>query len=150
MFKSKSPPRKSEDLKKLFNMTTVEKYERLKKLDINAKSDAQRAKIMVEMEQLADSDPEGFELAVMASARQTLEDAKTVKIKEQLAQVSAIVSMSYIAKNYFNKSKSWLSQRINEFDVNGKPARFTSEEVNTLNFAFDDISKKIGSFRVSC
>lgn len=56
--------------------------------------------------------------------------------------------MSYIAKNYFNKTKSWLSQRINGNDVNGKPARFTPEEIDTLNKAFSDLSQKLGAFRV--
>ena len=131
-------------------MTTKDKFENLKELDISSKSKAQRAKINLELEQLADSDPKGFESAVMASARKTLEDAKALKVKEQLSQISDIISMSYIAKNYFNKSKSWLSQRVNELDVNGKPAKFTQEEISTLNFAFDDISKKIGSVRISC
>jgi len=131
-------------------MTTRDNFERLKELDINAKSDAQRAKISLELKQLADNDPAGFEAAVMASALQTLEAAKALKVKEQLSKISDIVSMSYIAKNYFNKSKSWLSQRVNEFDVNGKPAKFTTEEISTLNFAFDDISKKVGSVRISC
>lgn len=57
--------------------------------------------------------------------------------------------MSYIAKNYFNKTKSWLSQRINGNDVNGRPARFTPEEIDTLNKAFSDLSQKLGAFRVS-
>ena len=131
-------------------MTTQEKFEKLKELDINATLDSQRTQISAELEQLADSDPKGFEAAVMASARQTLEDAKALRVKEQLLIISDIISMSYIAKNYFNKSKSWLSQRINEFDVNGKPAKFTQEEISTLNFAFDDISKKVGSVRISC
>jgi len=131
-------------------MTTRDKFEKLKELDINSKSKTQRAKINLELELLANRDPEGFESAVMASAQKTLEDAKALKVKEQLSQISDIVSMSYIAKNYFNKSKSWLSQRVNEFDVNGKPAKFTQEEISTLNFAFDDISKKIGSVRISC
>jgi len=130
-------------------MTTQEKFEKLKELDINATLDSQRTQISVELEQLADSDPEGFEAAVMASARQTLEDAKALRVKEQLLNISDIISMSYIAKNYFNKSKSWLSQRVNEFDVNGKPAKFTTEEISTLNFAFNDISKKIGAVRIS-
>jgi hypothetical protein len=134
----------------MFNMTTKEKFEKLKELDINAKSEVEREKINVEMEQLADSDPKGFEAAVMESAKQTLTDIKTLKIKEQMAQVTDIISMNYIAKTYFNKSKSWLSQRMNELDVNGKPAKFLPDEIDTLNFAFKDISKKIGSFRISC
>jgi len=42
-----------------------------------------------------------------------------------------------------------MSQRINELNANGKPARFTPEEIKTLNEAFKDISKKVGEFRIS-
>jgi hypothetical protein len=85
---------------------------------------------------------------ILESARLTLHKAKRLKIKEQMHEVSEIVSMSYIAKTYFNKTKSWLSQRINELNVNGKPAQFTQEELEILNAAFQDISKKTGAFRV--
>ena len=117
--------------------------------DINAKSDSEREKLHVEFEKLINEDPDGFEKAVMESAKKTLADAKELKIKEQLSQVSEIISMAYIAKTYFNKSKSWLSQRINEFDVNGKPAKFMPEEIETLNFAIKDISAKLGTVRIS-
>ena len=95
-------------------MTAREKFEKLKELDMDAKS-----------------------------------DAKELRIKEQLSQISEMISMSYIAKRYFSKSKSWLSQRINEFDVNGKPAKFLPEEVDTLNFAIKDISKKLDAVSIS-
>ncbi len=72
------------------SMTTKDKFEKLKELDINTKSKVQRAKINLELERLAD------------------------------------------------------------IDVNGKPAKFTQEEISTLNFAFNDISKKIGSVHISC
>jgi len=131
-------------------MTTKEKFEDLKIRDINAKSDAQREKLHIEFEKLANEDPEGLEKAVMESARKTLSDAKELKIKEQLSQISEIISMAYIAKTYFNKSKSWLSQRINEFDVNGKPAKFMPEEIDTLNFAIKDIASKLSAVCISC
>ena len=131
-------------------MTTKEKFEELKMRDISAKSDIDRDKIHTELEKLANEDPEGFEKAVIESARKTLSDIKELKIKEQLSQISEIISMAYIAKNYFNKSKSWMSQRINELDVNGKPAKFSSEEVERLNFAIQDISSKLGTVRISC
>lgn len=131
-------------------MTTKEKFEELKALDINAKSNAEREKINVEFERLADSDPAGFEAAVLASARKTLADVKALKVKEQMSQIKDIISMSYISKTYFNKSKSWLSQRINELDVNGKPAKFVQEDIDTLNFALNDISKKLGTIHISC
>lgn len=65
-----------------------------------------------------------------------------VAVKMQLAEVSEIISLSYIAKTYFNKTKSWLSQRVNGHTVNGKAALFTSEEMKTLNFALKDVGKK--------
>ena len=129
---------------------TKEKFENIKMCDINAKSDAEREKLHIELEKLSNEDPEGFENAVLESARKTLSDAKELKIKEQLSQISEMISMSYIAKMYFNKSKSWLSQRVNEFDVNGKPAKFLPEEIETLNFAIKDISSKLDTVRISC
>ena len=130
-------------------MTTREKFEELKRRDIATKSDGERRLIDKEFEQLANNDPEGFEAAFMASARQTLEDAKRLRVKEQLGEITQFVSMSYIAKNYFNKTKSWLSQRINGNEVNGKPVQFTPEEIDTLNGAIADLSRKLAEFRVS-
>ena len=66
-------------------------------------------------------------------------------VKMQLEKVSQIVSLSYIATRYFSKTRNWLYQKINGCSVNGKPAKFTPEEISTLNFALQDISKDIGS-----
>lgn len=123
-------------------MITQEKFEQLKKREINVSTESEYQAIQSEMEKLADSDPEGLEQAVLASMRRTRQKAQNGRIKEQMEAVSEIISMSYIAKTYFNKTKSWLSQRINGLNVNGKPASFTDEELETLNFAFKDISKK--------
>lgn len=130
-------------------MKTKEKFERLKELELNTRSDKERAKIHKEFDQLATADPDGFEDAFIESARLTLHKAKKLKIKDQMSEISEIISMSYIARTYFNKTKSWLSQRINELNVNGKPAQFTQEEIEILNAAFQDISKKTGAFRVT-
>lgn len=70
-------------------------------------------------------------------------------IKLQLQEVAEIVSLSYLAKKYFNKSRSWLYQKLNGNLVNGKPARFTKEELQTFNNALQDISQKIGSLSIS-
>ncbi|MDR0393647.1 MAG: DUF5053 domain-containing protein [Tannerella sp.] len=56
-----------------------------------------------------------------------------------------IIPFSYIAKTYFKKSKAWLYQRINENIVNGKPAKFTENEIKIFNEALQDIGRKIGS-----
>jgi len=60
-------------------MTTREKFEGLKEREINAKSDAEHAQINAELERLADNDPVEFEASVIASARQTLADAKALR-----------------------------------------------------------------------
>lgn len=70
-------------------------------------------------------------------------------LKIQLSEVSRIVSLSYIAKEYFNKTRAWLYQRINNSTVNGKPARFTKEEIKTLNYAIRDISSRLAKIKVS-
>jgi hypothetical protein len=131
-------------------MTTKEQFGQLKELDIKAKSESKRAALDIQFEALAKEDPEGFENAVKESARKTLDDAKILRIKEQMIEISDIISMSYIAKNYFNKTKGWLSQRVNGHEVNGKPVKFVPEELDTLNFALQDIAAKIGAFRISC
>ncbi len=71
------------------------------------------------------------------------------KIKLQLMEVSNIISLSYIAKNYFHKTRNWLYQKINGSVVNGKMAHFSPEEIDILNYALKDISKKIGSTVIS-
>ena len=70
-------------------------------------------------------------------------------IKLQLQNISEIISLSFIAKHYFGKTKEWLYQRINGNVVNGKPCRFTAEELDRFNHALKDISQKIGSLRLS-
>ncbi|MBO9620196.1 MAG: DUF5053 domain-containing protein [Niabella sp.] len=70
---------------------------------------------------------------------------KQMSVKAQLADVSEIISLSYISKKYFNKTRQWVYQRVNGSLVNGKPAKFTNEEIKTLNKAFKDIGRKIGA-----
>lgn len=72
-----------------------------------------------------------------------------VNLQEQLKEVSEIISLSYIAKKYFNRTRTWLYQKINQNVIHGKPCKFTDEELKTLQFALDDIKNKIGSIKVS-
>ena len=70
----------------------------------------------------------------------------------QLGEVADIISLSYIAKKYFGKSKYWLYQRINGYNVNGKAARFKPDEMDTFRFALQDISRIVNetSLRLVC
>ena len=75
-------------------------------------------------------------------------EAKSMAIREKLASVLPAISMSYIAKNYFGKSRSWLCQRINGLAVNGKEARFTESEKATLDLALKDIAGSLLNVRL--
>jgi len=68
-----------------------------------------------------------------------------IKLRADLIFNKEIIPFSYIAKNYFKKSKAWLYQRLNGNNVNGKSVRFTVEEVQIFNSALQDISRKLGS-----
>jgi translation initiation factor IF-2 len=66
-----------------------------------------------------------------------------INMRLDMEDVANALSLSYIAKTYFGKSKAWLYQRLNGYNVNGKPARFTDEERKTFIDALHDLSRRI-------
>ena len=92
---------------------------------------------------------EYVELALHNLTREIGNAVEEIGVKVQLMKVSEIVSMSYIAKNYFGKTRQWLYKKINGSLVNGKSAKFTESEIKTLNFAIQDIGKELGSVSIS-
>ncbi|MDH6311411.1 hypothetical protein M2137_000161 [Parabacteroides sp. PFB2-10] len=71
------------------------------------------------------------------------EELQGINISLELGDVVNAISLSYIAKTYFGKSKGWLYQRINGYKVNGKAAQFTEEERKLFAAALHDLSKRI-------
>ena len=71
-----------------------------------------------------------------------------IKLQTELILNKEIIPFSYIAKNYFKRSKSWLYQRLNGNNINGKPVKFTENEIETFNFAIQDISRKLGAISI--
>ena len=67
---------------------------------------------------------------------------------ETVKGISSMISFKYIAETYFKKSKSWFSQRLNGNVVHGRVCCFNDDELHTLRFALQDISKKIGSLSI--
>lgn len=65
------------------------------------------------------------------------------RMAERLGEITDMVSMAYIAKTYFKKSRSWLAHKLNCNIVNGKPSQFTEEELKTLRFALNDMASKL-------
>lgn len=79
----------------------------------------------------------------------THNEIKEIALKVQLEEVSKIVSLSYIAEHYFNRTRNWLYQRINGNIVGGKPMQFNDEELKKLQFAINDIGRQLESFTIS-
>lgn len=129
--------------------------EELKKIEAMM-SDGLTAENMAQIEQIKAmaTTPED-EAAIEEFIARQLEDIEedVAEMEEmtyrlQMGEVLEIVNLSYIAKKYFGRTQSWLSQRINGCIVNGKKATFTESEINTLNSALSDIANILGSHSV--
>lgn len=95
------------------------------------------------LQSLPVEDKKAFAAAFRAGAKQAVVEAqnliKVVEVRQKLDRVLNFASMSYIAKNYFGKTRQWLYQRVNGNIVNGKPADFTPDELNTLSVALSEL-----------
>lgn len=72
-----------------------------------------------------------------------------ISLKQQIAPYTEIIPLAYIAKKYFGKSTSWLSQRINGSKVRGRVYTLNKKDIETFNYALKDISEKLGSLSIS-
>lgn len=59
------------------------------------------------------------------------------------SELEDIINKSQIAKQYFGKSQSWFSQRLNGCTVLNKAVAFKDEEFHQLAEAFRDIAKRL-------
>lgn len=135
----------------LFNKKNKIMFERVKNLrdQFVIATDEEKEKIKIELDKLQDEDADAFAEAMVECMKETNRNLSNFLMREQLNDILPYISVSAIAKNYFGKSKEWFYQKMNGNIINGKPAKFTEEEIKNLNFALQDISKKIGSVRVS-
>ena len=67
------------------------------------------------------------------------------KVKEEDYK---LLPISYIAKNYFGKSSSWLYQRINGTNVRGRTYTLNGEQKKVFNSALKEIGEKIASLSI--
>lgn len=125
-----------------------EKVKNLRNQFRNA-TEEEKEKIQLELDKLQDEDADAFAEAMLACMKDTNKELSDFIMREQLNEILPYISISAIAKNYFGKSKEWFYQKMNGNIVNGKPAKFTAEEIQKLNFALQDLSEKLGSVRIS-
>ena len=74
-----------------------------------------------------------------------LEALKAEKIRSAMGELDNAISFAYIAKHYFGKSQSWLTQRLNGSKVNGKTARFNKSELIQFQNAIHDLGRKLSA-----
>lgn len=86
---------------------------------------------------------EMFYQSAVRDLKEAQDLVKEINVRKELEQILPYVSLSGIAEKYFNRKRQWLYQKLNGNIVNGKPARFTKDELQTLSKALDDIAKGI-------
>lgn len=130
-------------------MTTKERMDDLKRRFTSAETEEERNAVSKEITAAIDKDAAAVAAATLEQIRETNERAQDELIRNRLKTVLPAISLAYIAKTYFHKSRSWLNQRINGNTVNGVQAKFSQEELHTLDAALQDLSAKLSQIRVS-
>lgn len=121
----------------------------LKRRFTSAETEEERNAVSKEITAAIDKDAAAVAAATLEQIRETNERAQDELIRNRLKTVLPAISLAYIAKTYFHKSRSWLNQRINGNTVNGVQAKFSQEELHTLDAALQDLSVKLSQIRVS-
>lgn len=69
------------------------------------------------------------------------DDPVLSKIEDlKASDIMRVLNGAYLSERFFNRSKSWFSQKLNNNIKNGKPCEFTPEEITTLRNALYTIS----------
>lgn len=121
----------------------IEELKELRNRNRLAKTNKEKKAIQEETDLLRDKDPEAFAEAMYECMKDTREQGDRFVMKKKLTEISKIISISYIAKEYFKKTPQWFYQRMNENIVNGKKAQFTPDEIEKIKQALKEISYKI-------
>ncbi|SCD21234.1 Hypothetical protein PSM36_2431 [Proteiniphilum saccharofermentans] len=69
--------------------------------------------------------------------------SEKVSTREQLKDIALDITWAKIAQKYFDKSSSWIYNKINEIDGNGGKGGFTKDELQQLKNALYDFAERI-------
>lgn len=90
---------------------------------------------------------EVFELAesdeIKQRAKEVIANYKGSSMELKESDIFNILKASYIAERFFNKSRFWISQKINHNIKNGKREDFTEDEWHTLKNAIQTIANEL-------
>lgn len=126
-----------------------DKIQVLAKRNREATTQEEKDAVSKEMARLHEENPKAFTEALEGLIKTTDQKIDELTMAERMGEATKMVSMAYIARTYFGKSRSWLAHKLNGNIVNGKPAGFTDSERMTLKHALADMSTKLGSLGVS-
>lgn len=84
-----------------------------------------------------------FNTAEYEARRQKCIEYKADATATAFSELEDIVNKSALARQYFDKSPSWFSQRIHGCTVLNKAMAFKPEEYRQLAAAFRDIAKRL-------
>lgn len=80
----------------------------------------------------------------LAEVRQEVET-----LKKQIGEVYDLIPLSYIAEKYFGKTRAWLYQRLNGYQVRGKVYSLNEKEKEIFNKAMQDLAERFAAVRLS-
>lgn len=80
---------------------------------------------------------------MLAAMDEDIADLKAEAIRRKMGDTPKFINWTQIASTYFGKSQSWLMQRINGNQVNGKEAHFNAAEAKQLEEALHDLGRKL-------
>jgi hypothetical protein len=84
-----------------------------------------------------------FDIKEYEERRKKCIEYKADATETAFCELEDIINKSQLAKQYFGKSQSWFSQRLNGCLVLNKARAFKNEEYSILSDAFRDIAKRL-------
>ena len=132
-----------EDIKKL-----LEEYKTLAG-NTDAKSEERKNEIIAKLETM-DKDAVAEVAKPFVDENVTRLESEVTALRSLIdAEAYKLLPISYIAKIYFNKSASWLLQRINGYQVRGKVYTLNEEQKSIFNQAVKEISNRISALQLA-
>lgn len=109
----------------------------------SAQSENDKNTVREQMTVLIEKDEDQFANAMLDLIKESNKKADEILLRQKLENILPIISVSYLAKNYFQKTPQWFYQRLNGNKVNGKESFFSKFELETLSKALIEISQKL-------
>ena len=75
--------------------------------------------------------------------REAIIDIKSGAVFNAFAELEGLISKTQIARQYFNKSQGWFSQKLNGCMLMRRKQSFTPQEYEQLAEAFRDIARRL-------